>query len=68
VSISDAECVTALKFFGVLLDMAKRLEAIGATYTTSGKRKTDAARTTGGAMIKLSDTQKEAVAQMPGYE
>jgi hypothetical protein len=35
VSISNAECVTALKFFRVLLDMAKRLEAIGATYTTS---------------------------------
>jgi hypothetical protein len=36
VRISNAECVTTLEFFSMLLDTAKRLEAISRTYKIPG--------------------------------
>jgi hypothetical protein len=69
VSVSNAECVTALEFFSMLLDTAKRLEAISGTYKIPGAQtKLIPPEPLAEAMRKLAAIHKEAVQQMPGYE
>jgi hypothetical protein len=69
VSISNAECITALEFFSMLLDTAKRLEAISGTYRIPGAQtKLIPPEPLAEAIRKLAEIHKEAVAQMPGYE
>jgi hypothetical protein len=61
--------VTALEFFGVLLDIVKRLETIGGTYTVPGKRtRLTPPEPLAEAMARLSDIHSQAAAQMPGYQ
>lgn len=68
-SISNAECVTALEFFSMLLDTAKRLEAISRTYRIPGAQtKLIPPEPLAEAMRKLAQIHKEAVAKMPGYQ
>jgi hypothetical protein len=68
-SVSTAECVTALEFFSMLLDTAKRLEAISGTYKIPGAQtKLIPPEPLAEAMRKLAQIHKEAIQQMPGYE
>jgi hypothetical protein len=69
VSISNAECMTVLEFFGVLLDIVKRLETICGTYTVPGKRtRLTPPEPLVEVMARLSDIHSQAAAQMPGYQ
>jgi hypothetical protein len=69
VSISNAECVTALEFFSMLLDTAKRLETLSGTYKIPGARtRLIPPEPLAEAMRRLAEIHQEAVRQMPGYE
>jgi hypothetical protein len=69
VSISNAECVTASEFFSMLLDTAKRLEAISGTYKIPGAQtKLIPPQPLAEAMRRLAEIHKEAVGQMPVYQ
>jgi hypothetical protein len=68
-SIANAECVTGLEFFHVLLDIATRLQTIGGTYTIPGKRtRLTPPEPLAEAMARLSAIHAQAAAQMPGYQ